>query len=152
MANLKAKVIELLPRTDCRMCGMTCSDFADYLISKDLSPGDCPVLQEPEYGGRIEALEEVLAGVAERASTGLVLDEEKCNGCGICVAVCEYNVANSLAGWLGRGPRQGEKVVIRIDNGCIKLVDESLCTRLIQAADKCTKCVDHCPTKAVTFV
>ncbi|MFP3869656.1 MAG: (Fe-S)-binding protein [Syntrophobacteria bacterium] len=152
MANIKESVLEFLPRTDCQMCGMTCSEFADYLISGDLTPEDCPVLHEDQYAGHIEALKEVLASVAERAATGLVIEEEKCNGCGICVAVCEYNVANSQSGRLGRGPRKDEKVAIRVDNGCIKLVDESLCTRLIQVADRCTKCVDHCPTRAITLV
>ncbi|MBW1980813.1 MAG: 4Fe-4S binding protein [Deltaproteobacteria bacterium] len=152
MAANKENILEFLPRTDCEMCGMTCSDFADYLLSGDLSPTDCPVLHEEQYAGHIEALEEILATLAEKAATGLLIEAEKCNGCGICVAVCEYNAANSESGRMGRGPRVGEKVALRVDDGCIKLVDESLCTRLIQAADKCSKCVDHCPTKAISLI
>jgi len=145
-------ILEFLPRTNCQKCGMTCAEFAEFLLSGDLSPSDCPVLHEQQWAGYIEALEEILAPLKQRASTGMVINPDLCNGCGICVSVCEYNTANSESGRLGKGPEWDEKVAIRVIDGVLVLADESLCTRTTQAADKCTKCKDHCPTNAIDYV
>ncbi|MDD3581014.1 MAG: (Fe-S)-binding protein [Desulfobacca sp.] len=146
-----AEVLEFLPRTDCGQCGMTCAEFAALLVSRDLSPEDCPVLHEPDYAGFIEALHELL-GPAEAAITaGMLIDQDKCNGCGICVAVCEYHLGNCDEARLGRGPRPQDKVVFHVVNGTAVVVHQDLCTRLVQAAEKCNKCADHCPTGAITL-
>jgi ferredoxin len=31
------------------------------------------------------------------------------------------------------------------------VVQPEKCTRLLQAAEKCSKCAQHCPTKAITL-
>jgi len=134
------------------MCGMRCREFADFLVSRDLRPEDCPVLKEPVYESCLEKLKEALGPEVEKEETGLIIDTEKCDGCGICVMVCEYNIANSPEVNLGRGPRLGDSVAITIENGHITLVDPKRCTRSIQATDKCTKCKDWCPTKAIDLL
>ncbi|SMC20567.1 formylmethanofuran dehydrogenase, subunit G [Desulfacinum hydrothermale DSM 13146] len=146
------KIVECLPQTDCQMCGMTCADFAGFLLSGDLTTAECPVLQEPAYAEKAAALQELLASLARRAKSGHLIDVSRCNGCGICVIVCEYNLANSAACRLGKGPAADEKVALRVVNGQVVLADENLCTRLLQAADKCSKCQDHCPTQAIVLV
>jgi ferredoxin len=146
------EIYGLMPGTDCQMCGMTCREFVDFLVSGDLRPEDCPVFQEEPYRIRLEKLKELLGPALEREETGLIIDREKCNGCGICVMVCEYNIANSSEVNLGRSPRPEDNVAIAIENGRIKLVDPKRCTRSIQVTDKCTKCKDWCPTKAIDLL
>jgi ferredoxin len=149
MATLE-EVKEFLPGTDCRQCGRSCGEFADRLLGRELAPEDCPVLHEPDYAGFIEALYELL-GMAAAPTAGMKIDGEKCNGCGICVAMCEYHLANCPEARLGRGPRPGDQMVFRIVNGTVVVVHQELCTRLVQAAEKCNKCADHCPTEAITL-
>lgn len=146
------EIYHLMPGTDCQMCGMTCREFVDFLISRDLRPEDCPVLQEEAYQTRLEELKKTLGPEVEKDETGLIINTEKCNGCGICVMVCEYNIANSTEVNLGRGPRPVDSVAITVENGHIKLVDPKRCTRSIQATDKCTKCKDWCPTGAIDLL
>ncbi|MGQ9749133.1 (Fe-S)-binding protein [Desulfosoma sp.] len=149
---MRQKILEHLPKTDCQMCGMTCADFAAFLLSGDLTPQECPLLQEDAYSAHREALAKILAELAARAKSGHLIDGDKCNGCGICLTVCEYNAANDPESRQGKGPYPNAKVVLRIVNGRVVLADETLCTRLLQAADKCTKCQDHCPTQAIVLV
>jgi ferredoxin len=52
---------------------------------------------------------------------------------------------------MGRGPRPGDQVVFKVVNGQVAVFRQDLCTRLIQAAEKCNKCGDHCPTGAITL-
>jgi ferredoxin len=141
------EILEFLPRTDCGQCGLTCAEFAGFLLSRELAPEDCPVLHEPDYAGFIEALHELLGPVA--AAPGMRIDPEKCNGCGICVAMCEYSLANCDAARLGKGPRLQDQVVFHMVNGTAVVVHQELCTRLVQAAEKCSKCALYCPTDAI---
>jgi Na+-translocating ferredoxin:NAD+ oxidoreductase RNF subunit RnfB len=144
------ELLEFLPRTDCRGCGLTCQEFAAALSRGEAAPEDCPVLHEPDFEGFIEALHELL-GPPPAAAPAMSLDPEKCNGCGICVTMCEYHLGNCDEARLGRGPRPGDKVVFQVVNGQVVVLNQELCTRLIQAAEKCAKCADHCPTGAITL-
>jgi 4Fe-4S ferredoxin len=141
---------EFLPGTDCARCGLTCAAFAAALISRERIPEDCPVLHEPDYAGYLEALHELLGPVAA-PPPGMVIDSEKCNGCGICVAMCEYHLGNIPEARLGRGPRPQDQVVFKVVNGTVVVIHQELCTRLVQAAEKCNKCADHCPTAAINL-
>ncbi|MFA5110564.1 MAG: (Fe-S)-binding protein [Desulfobaccales bacterium] len=139
------EIREFLPGTDCGQCGMTCAGFAELLLVRERAPEDCAVLHEPDYAGFIEALHELLGP----AAAGMRIDPEKCNGCGICVAMCEYHLGNCAAARLGQGPRLTDRVVFRMVNGTGMVVHQELCTRLVQAAEKCSKCAEHCPTEAI---
>jgi len=148
MASLE-EILEFLPGLDCGQCGLTCAEFAACLLNRELSPEDCPVLHEPDYAGFIQALQELLGPLA--ALPGMQVAPEKCNGCGICVAMCEYHLGNCTEARLGRGPRPQDQVVFRVVNGVVVVERQDLCTRMIQAAEKCNKCADHCPTEAITL-
>jgi Na+-translocating ferredoxin:NAD+ oxidoreductase RNF subunit RnfB len=139
---------EFLPGTDCGQCGASCAEFAGRLLARELAPEDCPVLQEPDYAGFIEALHELLGAAA---APGMQIDPEKCNGCGICVAMCEYHLGNCAEARLGKGPRPRDVIVFHIVNGTAVAVHQELCTRMVQAAEKCSKCAQHCPTEAITL-
>jgi ferredoxin len=144
------ELLDFLPGTDCGRCGLNCREFADHLTRGELSPGDCPVLHEPDFAGFIEALQELLGPVAA-AAPAMSVDGEKCNGCGICVTMCEYHLGNCAEARLGRGPRPADAVIFKVVNGTVVVLHQELCARLIQAAEKCAKCADHCPTGAITF-
>jgi len=141
------EILEFLPGTDCRQCGRSCAEFAELLLARELTPADCPVLHEPDYAGFIEALHALLGSLAVAA--GMRIDPEKCNGCGICVAMCEFHLGNCDAARLGKGPRPQDQVVFHLVNGMVVMVHQELCTRLVQAAEKCSKCATYCPTDAI---
>jgi Na+-translocating ferredoxin:NAD+ oxidoreductase RNF subunit RnfB len=140
------EILEFLPGSDCRQCGVSCAEFAASLLARQAAPEDCPVLHEPDYAGFIEALHELLGPLA---AAGMRIDPEKCNGCGICVAMCEFHLGNCAAARLGQGPRLQDQVVFHMINGTVVVVHQELCTRLVQAAEKCSKCAEYCPTEAI---
>jgi ferredoxin len=140
------EILEFLPGADCRQCGVSCAEFAASLLARQAAPEDCPVLHEPDYAGFIEALHELLGPLP---AAGMRIDPEKCNGCGICVAMCEFHLGNCAAVRLGQGPRLQDRVVFRMINGTVVVVHQELCTRLVQAAEKCSKCAEYCPTEAI---
>jgi ferredoxin len=147
----KDELQEFLPNTDCRQCGLTCVEFADFLLTRELAPEDCPVLHEPDYAGFIEALHELLGEPQVQAAAGMRLDPDKCLGCGICVAMCEYHLGNCADARLGQGPRGQEMIIFHIVNGCAVVVHQERCARVLQAAEKCSKCAEYCPTQAITL-
>ena len=146
------QLYQFLPRTDCKKCGFSCMEFANRLIARDVKPQDCPFLLEPEYAATLRELEELLGPEMEKDITGLVIDQEKCNGCGICVVVCEINMEDSPEVDSGRGPAFSDKIVLRVDDGKIKLVDPHSCKRTNPSAHICRACVELCPTKAISLL
>ena len=145
-----AELQDFLPGTDCGECGSTCGDFAARLLGREAAPEDCPVLHTPDYAGYIEALNELL-GVVPALAPPMHVDLEKCNGCGICVTMCEHHLGNCPEVRLGRGPRLQDQVVFQVVNGTVVVLRQELCVRMVQAAEKCSKCAEHCPTGAITF-
>lgn len=147
----KLELQEFLPNTDCGQCGLTCAEFADLLLLRDLAPEDCPVLHDMDYAGFIEALHELLRPTAVTTTIGMRIDVEKCLGCGICVAMCEFHLGNCAEARLGEGPRGPDGVIFHVINGAVIVVNQDRCTRLLQAAEKCSKCAEYCPTAAITL-
>ena len=146
------QIYQYLPKTDCEKCGASCMGFANRLISRDAKPEDCPFLLEPEYAETLHKLNELFGSEVEKEVTGLLIDKEKCNGCGICVTVCEINIEKSQEVASGRGPGFLDDVVLRVDDGKIKLVDPESCRRTDPSGLICRACVDLCPTEAISLV
>lgn len=154
MADIKVlDVYRLLPRTNCRQCGMVCMAFASALLMGKAKPEDCPPLVEDEkYAEAYQKLQEIFGDKGEREATGLSIDRNKCDGCGICAAVCEISLEKSQELANGKGPRRVESPVIAIVDGLITIKNPDACRRVVPDAPTCNACVDLCPTKALTFL
>ncbi|MBI4772253.1 MAG: hypothetical protein HY784_17985 [Chloroflexi bacterium] len=54
-------IYKLLPNTNCKQCGEpTCFSFALKLAASQKQLADCPPLAEPQYAGKLAALEEIV--------------------------------------------------------------------------------------------
>jgi ferredoxin len=82
--------------------------------------------------------------------TGLIIEEDKCIGCGICVVVCEENRMNEEVIY-GKGGRYKDELVLAVEGGIARLVDTKKCKRTFEPPEFCRACVDHCPTGAIAL-
>jgi len=92
------------------------------------------------------------AGVAK--ISGLIIHEEKCNGCGNCIVACPANVSLSRKVAGGKGPGSDETLMHVID-GKSEGLNLDMCRRFGEPGDPlltCTVCADVCPTDAIEFV
>ncbi len=87
----------------------------------------------------------------EKELTGLIIDDDKCIGCGICVVVCEENRMTEEVIY-GKGGRYKDELVLRVEEGKVRLVDQKKCKRTFEPPEFCRACVDHCPTGAIELV
>jgi 4Fe-4S ferredoxin len=146
------ELYDYLPQTNCGECGMTCMGFAGYLLSRDVKPGACPPLDAPEFAEKKQNLIELLGTGEKNELTGLIVDDSKCIGCGICVNVCPVHGANNPEVSLGKGPRHDDTVVMQIIDARIRLICPEKCNRAIPTAPPCKACADYCPLDAIELV
>ena len=149
------QVFKFLPRTNCKRCGYTtCLAFAFALISREKKPEDCPDLKSEVFEASLQALNNYLGGGEVIPGTGVVLDKEKCSGCGTCVDVCL--IARSTVYWHGTDivptdKQQADPVLLVVD-GVVNVANWSLCRRMMNPPDYCRVCETKCPFDALQLV
>lgn len=98
----------------------------------------------------LEQLRNTLPGIAKEF-LGLLIDSDKCVGCGICVVVCEENRMNNEVIY-GKAGRYKDELVLGIEEGKARLIDAKRCKRAFDPPEFCRACIDHCPTSAMEFL
>lgn len=146
------EIYEHLPKTNCGQCGTHCMGFAGYLLARDLRPADCPGLCDPAFAESRRVLEEMLGSGVKNERTGLIVYDDRCIGCGICVSVCPVHSVDHREVAVGKGPRFGDGAVIEIVDGRVRLARPERCNRAIPSAPPCKACADFCPTDAMELV
>ena len=146
------EIYDYLPKTNCGQCGLSCMGFAGVLLSRDVKPDDCPVLSEPPYAEAGQRLRALLGDGVKNELTGLIVDDRRCIGCGICVNVCPVHGANHREVALGKGPRPDDVLVIQVIDARVRLTGPERCNRAIPSAPPCKACADYCPTDAMELV
>ena len=82
------EIYDYLPQTNCGECGMTCMKFAGFLLARDVKLDACPPLSLPEFKEKKEELAKLIGTGEKNELTGLIVDNSKCIGCGICENKC----------------------------------------------------------------
>ncbi len=140
------EIYNLLPKTNCRKCGMTCFMFATKLLQGEVRLEDCPLLLEPRYRENYEKLKKLLEEVLPK-KPGVyveVVDPDKCTGCCNCVIACPANV--SIAPELASGSIAArDDLIFVVVNGKVKLLHPELCRRGPPTKLECRVCEESCP-------
>jgi len=123
--------------------------FASKLMMGEAKIEDCPpLIEDPKYRSKLEGLRELLKPMLEARETGVTVDPDKCTGCGNCVVVCPANVAVDPE--VGRGlSTTSDDVVLRVEDGKIKIVKLENCRRLPPHRLDCRVCEQYCYTGAI---
>ena len=145
------QVYRMLPRTNCKLCGcMTCYAFAFSLLRREKKPTDCPSLLEEELRPTFEFLQDALGG-DRIEGTDIVLNREKCHGCGICEEVCNRAVTTIVVPATGRAfKREPVPSVFKMVDGTVAVLNWSSCRR-VSGGTLCTLCEEKCPFQALTL-
>jgi 4Fe-4S ferredoxin len=148
------EIYMLLPKTNCKKCGLpTCMAFAVDVLERKKKIGECPpLIEEKKYEAKLKKLREITAKFDNASETGLIIHPEKCFGCGNCVVACPVNVAAEPTRCaVGLGP-QGDKVILRVEDGVVVAENLKECRRFGPNKILCNACTVTCPSKAIEFV
>jgi 4Fe-4S ferredoxin len=143
------ELYQLLPKTNCRLCSAkTCMAFATKLALGDVEPEECPPLLEPEFADNLAKIMELVTPLKSAAETGVILDEEKCTGCGNCVVICPVDLTVEPATATGNAALS-EDTVFRVENGIAKIINLEKCRRFPPERINCTVCEQYCCSDAI---
>lgn len=149
MVNLM-EIYKSLPALNCGKCGVdTCMGFASKLLKGDTKIADCTPILEKNFASKKEQLETMLEGRGKSAETGIIINEDRCTGCGNCVISCPVAPMNDPAAGGGKDPESTD-VVFRVKKGRVRIVNLKKCRRF--GEDKrCRICADSCPYDVIDF-
>ncbi|MHA1699104.1 MAG: (Fe-S)-binding protein [Promethearchaeota archaeon] len=145
-------VYQLLPKLNCKKCSAKlCMPFAVELLKGSAKIEDCPPLMEPKYKKNREKLEELLAPMEEATETGIVLHDDLCDGCGICVIACPVNSRYSPECLSGKAPLvpSPDGIIYALENGKCKIKTVDTCRRYVPPRTNCQICGIFCPRHAI---
>ncbi|MHA1682629.1 MAG: (Fe-S)-binding protein [Promethearchaeota archaeon] len=140
-----------LPKLNCKKCGMLCMPFAVELLKKSKKLEDCPPLMEPKYAANLSKLREILKPMEEATETGIVLNEEACDGCGVCVIACPVNSRFSPECLSGKAPQLPlpNDIIYALEDGKCRIKSIEQCRRYVPPKTNCRICEIYCPRYAI---
>lgn len=143
----------LLPKTNCEKCPQkSCMAFAMALLKNEGAVEECQLLFTEKHTEDLEKIKEMLEAISGAKESGLIVHEEKCDGCGNCVVACPVNIIDlKVAG--GKGP-DSDEVIMKVINGRIRIINLEKCRRVSGevATRTCRVCGDACPKDAFEFI
>ena len=146
------QVFQYLPGTNCKKCGfLTCFAFAFALIGREKRPEDCPDLLTEQYRAALDFLNGYFGGDSSVEKTGLLIEEEKCCGCGDCVAVCDKCQGTVMFGSGIVIPRNVPPV-LKVLDGRVRVIKWESCKRCMDPPEYCRVCEERCPFGALELV
>ena len=145
---------KFLPKTNCKQCKKTCMAFALDLLQGKVKVDDCPPILEAKYKKLYETLKEMLGSEeGQEKELRINVDEELCDGCGICVTVCPVNARYCPPSLSGKAPEfpPDEHQLFQVKGGKCELLALKYCRRIEGEgqARECRVCETYCPREAV---
>ena len=143
------ELYQLLPKTNCRLCSAkTCMAFATKLALGDVDPEECTPLLEEKFAKNLAKIKELVEPLKSAAETGVILDEEKCTGCGNCVVICPVDLTVEPSTAYGK-PAMSDETIFRVENGVAKIINLEKCRRFPPERTNCRVCEQYCCSDAI---
>ena len=146
---------KFLPKTNCHKCTQnTCMAFALALLQGNAKIDDCPPLKEAKYKKGYESLKEMLgAEEGQKKELRIDIDQDLCDGCGICVTVCPVNARHCPSTLSGKTPEYppDSRQLFQVKGGKCELLNLKYCRRLEAEGREreCRVCETYCPRDAL---
>ncbi|MEJ2276669.1 MAG: (Fe-S)-binding protein [Candidatus Lokiarchaeota archaeon] len=150
------ELYKYLPQTNCKKCGKpTCMAFALDLLKGNVEIKDCtPLVEKEKYKKKYEKLKELIGEEeGKKKELRINVEEEECDGCGICVTVCPVNARycfSTLSGKAPDYPPDKHQLFVVKDGKCELLALEH-CRRIAAEGREreCRVCETYCPREAI---
>jgi len=128
--------------------------FALDLLQGKVKIDDCPPLLEPKYKKQHDTLKELLGSEeGKQKELTIDVDQDLCDGCGICVTVCPVNARYCPPTLSGKAPEYPPEKhqLFQVKGGKCELLNLAHCRRLETEGREreCRVCETYCARKAV---
>ncbi len=149
------EIYKFLPKTNCKKCGKpTCMAFALDLLQGKVKINDCTPLLEPKYKKMYDSLKELIGSEeGQERELRIDIDEELCDGCGICVTVCPVNARVCPPTLSGKAPNYPphNQQLFQVVGGKCGLLNLKHCRRIESEGREreCRVCETYCPRDAI---
>ncbi len=152
------ELINFLPKTNCKKCGKsTCMAFALELMKGTVKIDDCTPLLGAKYKKNYDSLKEILGDEeGQEKELHIEIDNEKCDGCGICVTICPVNARYCNPALSGKAPDYppDKHQLFQVKGGKCELLNLEHCRRLESEGREreCRVCESYCPREAIEII
>jgi 4Fe-4S ferredoxin len=140
-----------LPKLNCKKCGMLCMPFAVELLKGEKKIEDCPPILEPKFAPNRAKLKGILAPLKQATATGIILNQDACDGCSVCIVACPENARISIGCLSGKAPDHPVPagIIYVLENGKCKILSIEECRRYTPPRTHCRICEIYCPRFAI---